>query len=75
MFNEWITDKHIYIIQDMIIVFDLVELTTSPKPNTFVGVQGLHRGAYKPYLGSIVLLHGVTPKDAQPLNVRGFKRL
>ena len=64
MFNEWITDKYIYIIQDMIIVFDLVELTTSPKPNTLVGVQRLRRGAYKPYVASIVLFHGVTPEDA-----------
>lgn len=64
MFDKRITDEHIYVIQDMTVVFDLVELTTSPKPNTLVGVQGLHRGAYKPYIASIVLFHGVTPKDA-----------
>jgi hypothetical protein len=75
MFDKRITDEHIYVIQDMTVVFDLVELTASPKPNTLVGVQGLRRGAYKPYVASIVLFHGVTPKDAQPLNVRGFKRL
>jgi hypothetical protein len=64
MFDKRITDEHIYVIQDMTVVFDLVELTTCPKPNTLVWIQGLHRGAYKPHIASIVLLHGVTPKDA-----------
>jgi hypothetical protein len=64
MFDKRITDEHIYVIQDMTVVFDLVELTTSPKPNTLVGIQSLRRGAYKPHIASIVLFHRVTPKDA-----------
>jgi hypothetical protein len=64
MFDKRIADEHIYVIQDMTVVFDLFELTTSPKPNTLVGVQGLHRGAYKPHIASIVLFHRVTAEDA-----------